>query len=160
MSALNKMMGFLGLVDTDVEEVIEPTPITRTTTPITPRTDDRRGVTVVGSTRTATSSQVAIDEPFVEENVSYNIVTLQPRSYSEARKVGEYYREGNPVIINLDDMEESERKRLVDFASGLVFGLHGRIERISLKVFLLSPANVNVSNEDRTAAQATFYNQS
>jgi cell division inhibitor SepF len=57
-------------------------------------------------------------------------------------------------------MEESVRKRLVDFASGLVFGLNGRIERISLKVFLLSPANVNVSNEEKTAAQATFFNQS
>lgn len=87
-------------------------------------------------------------------------MTLQPRSYSEARKVGEYFREGNPVIINLDDMEESERKRLVDFASGLVFGLNGRIERISLKVFLLSPANVSVSNEEKNAAQASFFNQS
>jgi cell division inhibitor SepF len=160
MSALNKMMGFLGLVDTDVEEVIEPTPIKRTPTTITPRVEDRTGVTVVGNTRNVATTVVSQDEPFVEESVSYNIVTLQPRSYSEARKVGEYYREGNPVIINLDDMEESERKRLVDFASGLVVGLHGRIERISLKVFLLSPANVNVSNEDRTAAQATFYNQS
>ena len=56
--------------------------------------------------------------------------------------------------------ERIERKRLVDFSSGLVFGLHGRIERISLKVFLLSPANVSVSNEDKTAAQATFFNQS
>jgi cell division inhibitor SepF len=158
MSALNKMMGFLGLVDTDEElEVIEPVRATKReeVRSITPRTPDRTGVTVVGS-KVATT----VEHSFVEESSSYNIVTLQPRSYSEARKVGEYYREGNPVIINLDDMEESERKRLVDFASGLVFGLHGRIERISLKVFLLSPANVNVSNEDRTAAQATFYNQS
>jgi cell division inhibitor SepF len=75
--------------------------------------------------------------------------------------MGEHYREGNPVIINLDDMEESERKRLVDFASGLVFGLHGKIERVSHKVFLLSPANVKVSSEDKTAAaQASFFNQS
>ena len=97
--------------------------------------------------------------PVQESN--YHIITLQPRSYSEARKMGEHYREGNPVIINLDDMEESERKRLVDFASGLVFGLHGRIERVSHKVFLLSPANVNVSSEDKTAAaQASFFNQS
>jgi cell division inhibitor SepF len=158
MSALNKMMGFLGLVDTDEELQEAATPVqAKREEPrqITPRVADRTGVTVVGS-RVATP----VEQPFIEESASYNIVTLQPRSYSEARKVGEYYREGNPVIINLDDMEESERKRLVDFASGLVFGLHGRIERISLKVFLLSPANVNVSNEDRTAAQATFYNQS
>jgi cell division inhibitor SepF len=155
MSALNKMMGFLGLVDTE-EELETPAAPAKKSEPrsIAPRRSESTGVTVVRN-----NNEVA-QELFVEESVSYNIVTLQPRSYSEARKVGEYYREGNPVIINLDDMEESERKRLVDFASGLVFGLHGRIERISLKVFLLSPANVNVSNEDRTAAQASFYNQS
>ena len=89
------------------------------------------------------------------------IVTLHPRTYSEARTVGEHYREGNPVIMNLSDMEESERKRLVDFASGLVFGLHGSIERVTAKVFLLSPANVSVSNDAKTAAaQASFFNQS
>ena len=149
-------MGFLGLVDTD-EETAAAQATARTA--VARPTRDRTGVTVLGSHSTpvtAASTQPAL----IEDSSSYNIITLQPRSYSEARKVGEYYREGNPVIINLDDMEEGERKRLVDFASGLVFGLHGRIERISLKVFLLSPANVNVSNEDKTAAQATFFNQS
>ncbi len=148
-------MGFLGLVDTDEEINVPETPSTKVEPrPITSRRPEPTGVTVVRT------QHDVVQAPLIEESSSYNIITLQPRSYSEARKVGEYYREGNPVIINLDDMEESERKRLVDFASGLVFGLHGRIERISLKVFLLSPANVNVSNEDRTAAQATFYNQS
>lgn len=89
------------------------------------------------------------------------IVTLHPRTYSEARTIGEQYREGNPVIMNLSDMEESERKRLVDFASGLVFGLHGSIERVTSKVFLLSPENVSVSNDAKTAAaEASFFNQS
>ena len=149
-------MGFLGLVDTEEELEVPAAPVKKVESrQITTRRPEPTGVTVV-----RTHHEV-IDEPFVEESSSnYNIITLQPRSYSEARKVGEYYREGNPVIINLDDMEESERKRLVDFASGLVFGLHGRIERISLKVFLLSPANVSVSNEDKTAAQASFFNQS
>ena len=73
------------------------------------------------------------------------IVTITPRFYSEARAIGEYYREGNPVIMNLSDMEESERKRLIDFASGLVFGHAGTIERVTSKVFLLSPPNVMVS---------------
>jgi cell division inhibitor SepF len=156
MSALNKMMGFLGLVDTEEELEVPAAPVKKVESrQITPRRPEPTGVTVV-----RTHHEV-IDEPSVEESSSnYNIITLQPRSYSEARKVGEFYREGNPVIINLDDMEESERKRLVDFASGLVFGLHGRIERISLKVFLLSPANVNVSNEERSAAAASFFNQS
>lgn len=153
-------MGFLGLVDTD-EEAVAKTPATRTAA--SRATRDKTGVTVLGSAPSTPStylSSVASQPALIDDAASYNIITLQPRSYSEARKVGEYYREGNPVIINLDDMEEGERKRLVDFASGLVFGLHGRIERISLKVFLLSPANVSVSNEEKTAAQATFFNQS
>ncbi len=148
-------MGFLGLVDTDEETSVAEVPSRQ----VAARPQrDRTGVTVLGThpTTHAATQPAMLDEPAS----SYNIITLQPRSYSEARKVGEYYREGNPVIINLDDMEEGERKRLVDFSSGLVFGLHGRIERISLKVFLLSPANVSVSNEDKTAAQATFFNQS
>ena len=148
-------MGFLGLVDTDEETSVAEVPSRQAAA--RPQRD-RTGVTVLGTNPTTLSATqpAMLDEPAS----SYNIITLQPRSYSEARKVGEYYREGNPVIINLDDMEEGERKRLVDFSSGLVFGLHGRIERISLKVFLLSPANVSVSNEDKTAAQATFFNQS
>jgi cell division inhibitor SepF len=81
--------------------------------------------------------------------------------YSDVRAIGEHYRVGQPVIMNLSDMEESERKRMIDFASGLVFGHHGSIQRVTSKVFLLTPPNVNVSNEDKTAAaQASFFNQS
>ena len=89
------------------------------------------------------------------------IFTIHPRFYNEARTVGERYRQGQPVLMNLSDMDESERKRLVDFASGLVFGLHGSIERVTSKVFLLTPANVRVSTENKTAAaEASFFNQS
>lgn len=103
-----------------------------------------------------TPAAVQLDLPVLDR-----IVTLHPRFYNEARTIGEQYREGNPVIINLTDMDESERKRLVDFASGLVFGHHGTIERVTSKVFLLSPANIRVSNEDKTAAaEASFFNQS
>ncbi len=149
-------MGYLGLIDSEETTQVEGSPI-RAVEKVSRENlrpvRERSGVTVVGS-----SMQLA---PEVATHSAYHIITLQPRSYSEARKMGEHYREGNPVIINLDDMEEGERKRLVDFASGLVFGLHGRIERVSHKVFLLSPANVNVSSEDKTAAaQASFFNQS
>jgi cell division inhibitor SepF len=113
------------------------------------------GVTVIGG-RTPVQS-----EPVGDLDPSYNIITLHPRSYSEARQMAEHYRQGNPVIINLDDMDESERKRLVDFASGLAFGLQGGIERIASRVFLISPANVTVRTEDKAAfAQASFFNQS
>jgi cell division inhibitor SepF len=77
------------------------------------------------------------------------IVTLHPHSYNEARPIGERYREGNPVIMNLTAMEDRDAKRLVDFAAGLAFALRGSIDKVTSKVFLLSPPNLDVSAEDR-----------
>jgi cell division inhibitor SepF len=92
---------------------------------------------------------------------SYKITTLHPRNYNDARTVGEYFREGTPVIMNLTDMDDSDAKRLVDFSAGLIFGLHGSIERVTAKVFLLSPANVVVTAEEKARlAEGGFFNQS
>ncbi len=92
---------------------------------------------------------------------AYRITTLHPRTYNEARTIGEHFREGVPVIMNLTEMDDSDAKRLVDFAAGLSFGLRGRIERITNKVFLLSPANVDVTAEDKARiAEGGFFNQS
>jgi cell division inhibitor SepF len=89
------------------------------------------------------------------------ITTLHPRTYNEARTIGEHFREGIPVIMNLTEMVDSDAKRLVDFAAGLIFGLRGSIERITNKVFLLSPANVAVTAEDKARiAERAFFNQS
>lgn len=91
----------------------------------------------------------------------YRIITLHPRTYNEARQIGEEFRQGVPVIMNLTEMDDTDAKRLVDFAAGLVFGCHGAIERVTQKVFLLSPANVDVSAEDKARiAQGGFFNQS
>lgn len=91
----------------------------------------------------------------------YHITTLQPRSYNEARQIGEAFREHIPVIMNLTDMTDEDAKRLVDFAAGLIFGLHGSIEKVTNKVFLLSPSTVAVSAEDkRRIVAGGFYNQS
>lgn len=156
-------MEYLGLVDgpEGATEEVKPTPrreprIAPVTTPsVSTVSKASTGVTVIGGRTVIESESAGELEP------SYNIVTLHPRSYSEARQMAEHYRQGNPVIINLDDMDESERKRLVDFASGLAFGLQGGIERIASRVFLISPANVTVRTEDKAAfAQASFFNQS
>ena len=84
---------------------------------------------------------------------TYQITALHPRTYNEARTIGEQFRRSTPVIMNLSDMDDADAKRLVDFAAGLTFGLHGRIERVTAKVFLLSPHNVSVTaagqGEDR-----------
>ena len=89
------------------------------------------------------------------------ITTLHPRTYNEARTVGENFREGTPVIMNLSEMDDSDAKRLVDFAAGLVFATRGTIERVTNKVFLLSPPNVTVAAEDKQRlVQGGFFNQS
>lgn len=97
----------------------------------------------------------------VAKNVDLSrIVTVHPRTYNEARTIGEHYRDGLPVIMNLSDMEDNDAKRLVDFAAGLVFGLRGTIERVTSKVFLLSPLNVTVAAEDKERIAGSFFNQS
>jgi cell division inhibitor SepF len=89
------------------------------------------------------------------------IETIHPRSYNDARRIGEQYREGVPVIMNLSELEDNDAKRIIDFAAGLVFGMRGSIERITNKVFLLSPVNVDVGDAARAQlAQDGFFNQS
>ena len=88
------------------------------------------------------------------------ITTLHPRSYNEARTIGEHYRDGTPVIMNLTDMDDADAKRLVDFAAGLAFALRGSIDKVTNKVFLLSPPNIDVTAEDRRRlAEGGFLNQ-
>ncbi|MEU3627923.1 cell division protein SepF [Amycolatopsis coloradensis] len=86
--------------------------------------------------------------PAVRDPLS-RITTLHPTSYAEARAIGEHYREGIPVIMNLTEMENADAKRLVDFAAGLAFALRGSMDKVTNKVFLLSPPDVDVTAEDR-----------
>ncbi|WP_283818581.1 cell division protein SepF [Jatrophihabitans telluris] len=89
------------------------------------------------------------------------ITTLHPRTYNEAKTIGLQFRGGTPVIMNLTEMDDADAKRLVDFAAGLTFGLHGSIERVTPKVFLLSPHNVSVTAADKQRiVEGGFYNQS
>ena len=103
--------------------------------------------------------QVAEEPPHQVELA--RITTLHPRTYNEARTIGEHFREGTPVIMNLTEMVDSDARRLVDFAAGLIFGLRGSIDKVTNKVFLLSPANVEVTAEDKARiAERGFFNQS
>ncbi len=73
------------------------------------------------------------------------IQTIKPRTYNDARLIGEAFRQGVPVIMNLTEMTDADAKRLVDFSAGLAFGLHGSLERVTTAVFLLSPAHVEIA---------------
>jgi cell division inhibitor SepF len=101
-------------------------------------------------------------EPIPTQQVDLlRITTLHPRTFNEARTIGEHFRDGTPVIMNLTEMVDSDARRLVDFAAGLIFGLRGSFDKVTNKVFLLSPANVEVTAEDKARmAERGFFNQS
>jgi cell division inhibitor SepF len=149
---LRKTMVYLGLADEEFDydggqpgapvAPAHPTPV-----------QNRAPVTQL---RRPTSSRQA---PAQEMN---EILTVHPRQYKDAQLIAENFREGIPVIINLSQMSESDARRLVDFASGLSQGLYGKIERVTSKVFLLSPAHVAVSGDQAeldSDVEASFFAQ-
>jgi cell division inhibitor SepF len=171
-SAMRKMAVYLGLVeddryddDYDEYDIYDDETADRRRVD---RTDDESSTqqSVPGADQAEDGHKPFVPErrpPLAESAVSdlARITTLHPRTYNEARTIGEHFREGTPVIMNLTEMVDSDAKRLVDFAAGLIFGLHGSIERVTNKVFLLSPANVEVTAEDKARmAERGFFNQS
>jgi len=84
----------------------------------------------------------------------------EPKRFNDAREIGDKYRDGIPVIVNLQGTDDTIARRLVDFASGLVYGLDGTIETVANRVYLLTPANMEVSAEERERLkEGGFYNQ-
>jgi cell division inhibitor SepF len=154
--AMRKMGVYLGLLeDTDRydDEYDEHEPETRDA--------DRRPVRAVPSGSSAAPVAHLSEHRRASAAEMSRITTLHPRTYNEARTIGEHFREGIPVIMNLSEMDDNDAKRLVDFAAGLVFAVHGTIERVTSKVFLLSPPNVTVAAEDKQLiAEGGFFNQS
>ncbi|MBF4609352.1 cell division protein SepF [Curtobacterium sp. VKM Ac-1393] len=118
----------------------------------------QRGAQVTPLRRSHTTAQKAT--PVQEMN---EILTVHPREYKDAQSIAESFRDGIPVIINLSQMTENDARRMIDFASGLSLGLYGKIERVTNKVFLLSPAHVAVSGEPaevESDIEANFFAQS
>jgi cell division inhibitor SepF len=137
---LKKTMVYLGLADEE-EVYEEPAPQQR----------GRKSDAVVEKSAPVTP----LHRPAVVRQPSptsiSEILTVHPKQYRDAQVIAESFREGIPVIINLSQMSDADARRLIDFASGLSLGLYGRIERVTSKVFLLSPENVAVSGEGAVA---------
>jgi cell division inhibitor SepF len=116
-----------------------------------------------GNLRGSTRGALAMDPRrmamlFEEGSPLSKITTLRPKDYNEARTIGERFRDGQPVIMDLVSMDNADAKRLVDFAAGLAFALRGSFDKVATKVFLLAPADVDVSAEERRRiAEAGFY---
>jgi cell division inhibitor SepF len=125
--------------------------------------DFERASARLGGLRGSTRGALAMDprrmaELFEAGSPLSKITTLRPKDYSEARTIGERFRDGTPVIMDLVTMDNADAKRLVDFAAGLAFALRGSFDKVATKVFLLSPADIDVTAEERRRiAEAGFY---
>ncbi|GGD42225.1 cell division protein SepF [Microbacterium faecale] len=137
---LKKTMVYLGLADEEeyVEEGMSETPVRSSHRE--ENHDDDKPAPVTPLRRPTVVRQPAADA--VNE-----IVTVHPKQYRDAQTIAEQFRDGLPVIINVSQMSDADARRLIDFASGLSMGLYGRIERVTSKVFLLSPENVAISGD-------------
>jgi cell division inhibitor SepF len=87
------------------------------------------------------------------------IAIVRPRNFRDAVTIGEYFRQEIPVIINLELMENAEAWRIIDFASGLILGLRGDIERISRRTFLIVPAGATIITSHSGLTEENFFNQ-
>ena len=150
---LRKTMVYLGLADEDYEDVVPSAPVAPVSRGERAASAGRAPVTPL---RRPAASRHA---PAAGMN---EILTVHPRQYRDAQVIAETFREGVPVIMNLSQMSEPDAKRLIDFASGLSQGLYGKIERVTNKVFLLSPEHVAVSGEQgevESEVEAGFFGQ-
>jgi cell division inhibitor SepF len=161
MSTMRKIGEYLGLVEDtgryadEYDDHDEPTPRAAQPAPRQAAPRPAPVADIAERRRPAPAPQ----QPTVAE--LSRITTLHPRTYNEARTIGENFRDGVPVIMNLSEMDDADAKRLVDFSAGLVFATRGNIERVTNKVFLLSPPNVTVAAEDKARiAEGGFFNQS
>ena len=148
-SALRKVAEYLGLVDGDgyVEES-------------TYYAQDAQEVSEQPNLQVVTpenAHRVAQPVPTIDP---YRIVSIQPTTFNDARRIGEEFRSGSPVILNLSELDYADQVRVVDFSAGLVHGLQGTLEKVAKEVFLLSPANIDVSLAARAQLRdEPFFNQ-
>ncbi|BET51050.1 MULTISPECIES: cell division protein SepF [Streptomyces] len=146
MGSVRKASAWLGLVDDNDDERYYDDDYSEGT--------EQPGDAWVTDPRVKVASDVA-------EEKGRRIATVTPDSFRDARAIGELFRDGVPVIVNLTAMEGTDAKRVVDFAAGLIFGLRGSIERVSTRVFLLSPADTQVISGEPAAHRSDgFFNQS
>jgi cell division inhibitor SepF len=163
---------YLGLVEEpeseydDLDDYDQPVPVR------SPGAESSRARRSVGVDRYEQVGALAVDvdrhrhvddytRPAMPAAPAYRITTFVPASYNDAKQVGEHYRQNVPVIINLTELDDRSAMRLIDFCAGLTFGLHGTLERVTNKVFLLSPADVEVTAEDKARIrEGGFFNQS
>src|SRR5919201_3447261 len=151
-----KVGQYLGLVEDDeleeLDEAMPDEPSIRTDSPV--RRLNRPEMMPIDRPEAIVRTMPSARPPMA------SIHRAEPRRFNDIRDIGERFKQGVPVIMSLQSAGDSVARRLVDFASGLVFGLEGSIEIVASRVYLLTPANMEVSAEERERlVEGGFFNQ-
>ncbi len=144
-SMWRRTMVYLGLVDEPEDDEDVPA-VTRATEPgpnVRPLNRDDSSAPRPSVVRTMPSSQTAA-----------RVHVVEPRGFNDAQEVGDRLKANQPVILNLQGLERDLQRRLIDFSSGLAYALGGSMSRVADQVFLLTPSNVEVSQEEKERLQA------
>jgi cell division inhibitor SepF len=162
-----KTMKYLGLVEEDDYEVEQrpseqgerPLPV-RSASSMSEHPGPVRRIHQPGIATATADEREAIVRTIPQARSSGTIHRAEPKRFNEARELGERFKDGIAVIVNLQGTDDAIARRLVDFASGLVFAHDGKIELVATRVYLLTPADVEVSAEERERIRGGgFYNQ-
>ncbi|MES2171821.1 MAG: cell division protein SepF [Actinomycetota bacterium] len=161
---MRKAMVYLGLADDefDYDDAAPTAPAAPLERHVERRQDRHAAPAAPSRAQVTPLRRVSAPRPQAPADMN-EILTVHPRTYNDAPVISESFRDGIPVIMNLSQMSDPEARRLIDFASGLTEGLYGKIERVTNKVFLLSPSHVAVSGDRAEAEQdvdASFFAQS
>jgi cell division inhibitor SepF len=184
MSVFHKTMVWLGLVDDDeyyaddseyyADEYGEPMPAaapasrpssraTATATATAPAPAESSQLTVIRSRREREDPPVPAPAPALTPRPSAvtpvampatRVHVMEPKGFNDAQEVGDRLKSGQPVILNLQGVERDLQRRLIDFSSGLAYALNGTMSKAADQVFLLTPSNVEVSEEEKERLQA------
>lgn len=117
-----------------------------------PAAAERPNVAAPGSRSGGPSSVDGASAIRIVESAPTKPHAVTPTSFNEAQAIGDRFKMGQPVIVNLQGVERDLRRRLVDFASGLCYALGGKMDRVADQVYLLTPADVEVSSDDTRRA--------
>jgi cell division inhibitor SepF len=176
MSVFHKTMVWLGLVDDEeyyaddeyyVDEYGEPLHApargaTATATATAPAQTEQSQLTVIRSPRGREREEVVTapaptPRPAAVTPIpmpATRVHVMDPKGFNDAQEVGDRLKAGQPVILNLQGVERDLQRRLIDFSSGLAYALNGTMSKAAEQVFLLTPSDVEVSDEEKERLQA------
>jgi len=178
MSVFHKTMVWLGLVDDDEyyadedqyyqDEYGDPVPASApkssraTATATAPAPAESSQLTVIRSRRerdepAPETAPAAAARPGSVKPIpmpATRVHVMEPRGFNDAQEVGDRLKAGQPVILNLQGVDRDLQRRLIDFSSGLAYALNGTMSKAADQVFLLTPSNVEVSEEEKERLQA------